>query len=76
MVAQHACMMKSHSRPDPVISRHDYGPALQSAVSWLGERYLLADPVPRRNPERTAFFNVPRSWHPQSPRIISRSAYR
>ena len=58
------------------IPLHDYRPALQGAVSWLGERYLLADPVLRRNPERTAFFNVPRSWHLQSPRVISRSAYR
>ncbi len=31
-------------------SRHDYRLALQSAVSWLGERYLLAEPVARRTP--------------------------
>jgi hypothetical protein len=28
---------------------HDYTPALNGAVSWLGERYLLAEPVRRRN---------------------------
>ena len=27
---------------------HDYGRALQNAVSWLGDRHLLAKPVPRR----------------------------
>lgn len=26
---------------------HDYGLALQQAVSWLGDRYLLAAPVAR-----------------------------
>lgn len=51
-------------RPIPL---HDYGLALQSAVSWLGDRYLLASPVIRRNPERSDFFNEPRhSWHRRS----------
>lgn len=27
---------------------HDYGQALQSAVEWLGDRYLLATPQPKR----------------------------
>jgi hypothetical protein len=36
------------------IPLHDYRPALQGAVSWLGDRYLLAEPVPRRGD----------SWHP------------
>jgi hypothetical protein len=39
-----------HSQP-PV---HDYGTALQNAVSWLGDRYLLASPVPARRPDRHA----------------------
>jgi hypothetical protein len=30
---------------------HDYGLALQNAVSWLGDRHLLAQPVPRRSVE-------------------------
>ena len=38
------------SRNDRLIPLHDYGPALRSAVSWLGERYLLAQPEPRRTP--------------------------
>ncbi len=44
------------------IPLHDYGPALQSAVSWLGDRYLLAEPVTRRSEDHQPYFNVPRSW--------------
>ena len=36
--------MKSPATLTRAIPLHDYGPALQSAVSWLGERYLLAEP--------------------------------
>jgi hypothetical protein len=52
-------------RPNPNsrITQHDYGLALQSAVSWLGERYLLAEPVSRRVEERKPFFAESRSWH-------------
>jgi hypothetical protein len=30
------------------VPQHDYSPALQGALSWLGNRYLLAEPVNRR----------------------------
>lgn len=43
---------------------HDYGPALQSAVSWLGDRYLLAEPVPRRKEPPPPYFVEPRRWYP------------
>jgi len=47
-------------RPEkPANPSHDYGHALQSAVSWLGDRYLLASPQTRREPER------PRYWTAQ-----------
>jgi hypothetical protein len=55
--------MKRPTKPNPPIPQHDYGPALQSAVSWLGDRYLLADPVPRRKEEYRPFFSEPRRWH-------------
>jgi len=42
---------------------HDYGLALQTAVSWLGDRYLLAEPVPRRKEEAKPFFAEPRRWY-------------
>jgi hypothetical protein len=46
------------------IPQHDYQPALQSAVSWLGDRYLLAEPVRRLNEERKPYFVEARAWHP------------
>jgi hypothetical protein len=41
---------------------HDYGNALQSAVSWLGDRYLLASPTPRRTEEPSAYFGESQRW--------------
>jgi len=41
---------------------HDYGHALQSAVSWLGDRYLLASPTPRRTEEPSAYFGESQRW--------------
>jgi hypothetical protein len=50
--------------PVTSIPVHDYRPALQNAVSWLGDRYLLAEPVTRRNEERKPYFVEARRWHP------------
>ncbi len=55
--------MKTLATPPGAIPLHDYRPALQNAVSWLGERYLLADPVPSRKDDRRPFFNTQRSWY-------------
>jgi hypothetical protein len=44
------------------LPQHDYALALQSAVSWLGDRYLLAQPAPRTQ-EAKPFFVEPRRWH-------------
>jgi len=38
---------------------HDYRPALQGALSWLGKRYLLAEPLNRRNDDRKAQISTP-----------------
>lgn len=37
------------------IPQHDYALALKSAVSWLGDRYLLAEPLPKRHEEHTNY---------------------
>lgn len=38
------------------IPTHDYRPALQNALSWLGKRYLLAEPLnPRRDDKKPEF---------------------
>jgi hypothetical protein len=42
----------------------DYGLALQRAVSWLGDRYLLAEPARRLNEAPKPYFVESRSWHP------------
>jgi hypothetical protein len=55
-------------KPTSRTPQYDYGLALRRAVSWLGERYLLAEPVLRRAEARTVFFAEPRSWH--DPRCI------
>ena len=50
-------------KPSLPVRQHDYGLALQSAVSWLGDRYLLAEPVARRVEKQKPFFFEPRHWH-------------
>jgi hypothetical protein len=46
------------------IPLHDYRPALQGAVSWLGDRYLLAEPAQRLPQESKGYFAEQRRWHP------------
>lgn len=61
-------------RPDSAsdsIPQHDYGLALKSAVSWLGDRYLLAAPMPKRRDEHKDYFNEPRRWHEDARRRAS-----
>ena len=48
------------------LPQFDYGLALQTAVSWLGNRHLLAQPVPRRSVERPYFVKPP-GWHEARP---------
>jgi hypothetical protein len=59
--------------PGRPIAVHDYQQAVQDAVSWLGERYLLAEASPKRREEPKPFFAQTREWHPVvRPRSISR----
>jgi len=44
------------------IPQHDYGVQLKSAVSWLGDRYLLADPLPKRRNQHKEYFGASRHW--------------
>ena len=48
---------------------HDYGLAVQNAVSWLGDRYLLAAPATRRV-DRSAGYGsaIARRWAARSAR--------
>jgi len=58
--------MKDPEKLRSAIPLHDYDPALQKAVSWLGDRYLLAEPAPRREQPKHYFSEV-RRWN-QAPR--------
>jgi len=40
--------MKTPESKRQGIPQHDYRAALQGALSWLGDRYLLAEPQNRR----------------------------
>jgi len=44
--------MKNSKAPSQAKTPHDYRPALQGALAWLGKRYLLAEPVNRRGEDR------------------------
>jgi hypothetical protein len=60
-------------RPKETLNRlpqYDYALALQNAVSWLGDRYLLAEPA-RRIAAPKPFFVETRSWH-EAPRAGTR----
>ncbi len=50
--------------PVASIPVHDYRPALRDAVTWLGDRYVLAEPVIRRSEDRRPWFVETRRWHP------------
>jgi hypothetical protein len=55
--------MKRPKVPELPLPQYDYGLALQTAVSWLGDRYLLAQPVVRRPVEHAPYFTETRPWH-------------
>lgn len=58
--------MKRNKATQSALPLHDYRVALQTAMSWLGDRYLLAEPVRRPNAGPSPFFAEPRRWLPNS----------
>lgn len=56
--------MKRDKKPSNPQPKYDYALALQRAVSWLGDRYLLAQPVNKRADVSKPFFVESRGWHP------------
>lgn len=52
--------MKTSDRTRVPLPVHDYGQAVRRAVSWLGDRYLLAEPQPRRADVRPIYIRAPR----------------
>lgn len=51
--------MKTSKVPIRTIPPYDYRPALQGALSWLGKRYLLAEPVNRRSDDQKLYVGTP-----------------
>ena len=60
--------MKTQKSKSQTIPQHDYRSALQGALSWLGDRYLLAEPLNRRNDERKDHVNESQRSQPSSAR--------
>jgi hypothetical protein len=56
--------MKLNKPQNPALPSHDYRIALQTALSWLGDRYLLAQPVNRVSAQRRPNFAETRRWMP------------
>lgn len=61
--------MKTTKVTHATFSRHDYGPAIQGALAWLGDRYLLAEPLNRRSDEAKQPVREPQRGQPPSPGI-------
>jgi hypothetical protein len=58
--------VRRNKASNPALPIHDYRPALQCAVSWLGDRYLLAAPVRRQQHSSQPFFAETRRWLPST----------
>lgn len=56
--------MRINKPYDTALPVHDYRTALQRALSWLGDRYLLAQPVNRVSAQRRPNFAETRRWMP------------
>ena len=55
--------MKLMTQELPRLPVDDYSAALRNAVSWLGERYLLAVPVKRSEQATPRYFPQEPGWH-------------
>lgn len=62
--------MKIRQAPPP-IPFHDYSAAIENAVSWLGSRYLLAEPI---QPHPRTYLQ--RGWYLQSDHWLQASKLR
>ena len=56
--------MKLSKQQEPTLLAQDYRTALQRALSWLGDRHLLAQPVNRVSAQRRPNFAETRRWMP------------
>jgi hypothetical protein len=61
--------VKTSKPMNDTISRHDYGPAIQGALAWLGNRYLLAEPLNRRSEKHELAASEPQRTPSRAPGI-------
>jgi hypothetical protein len=61
--------MKTPKSMSQGIPQHDYRSALQGALSWLGDRYLLAEPLNRRPDDRKSQGSEPHRTQPDASRV-------
>lgn len=59
-------IVKRNKLLNKLLPIHDYRPALECAVSWLGDRYLLAAPIARRHEDPKPYFAENRRWFPST----------
>jgi hypothetical protein len=50
--------VKNTKKLKQAIPTHDYRPALQGALTWLGKRYLLAEPLNRRSDDKNSQYET------------------
>jgi len=63
--------MKRPEEKAILVPTHNYDQARQKAVSWLGDRYLLAEPTRKRDDGSKAYLKAPSDWY-----VISGAALR
>jgi hypothetical protein len=61
--------MKTLKSMSPGIPQHDYRAAIQGALSWLGDRYLLAEPLNPRSEDRKVEVSKPQHTQTGSPGV-------
>lgn len=55
--------MKRPEEKAKLVPTHNYDQAREKALSWLGDRYLLAEPARKRDDGSKAFLKPPREWY-------------
>jgi hypothetical protein len=62
--------VKTQKSKGQTIPQHDYRTALQGALSWLGDRYLLAEPLNRRSDGSKVHASEPHRSQAGSPALV------
>jgi len=55
--------MKRPEEKAKLVPTHNYDQAREKAVSWLGDRYLLAEPARKRDDGSKSYLKAPSDWY-------------